>query len=234
MPYGGVTGIEPTIANSLVIGLRVFIIAFHHGITADHNFALGLAIARHQLPGFIINHRDIFIHRKGHALPALQFGFFRKRQIIPFFTPDTLGDMTICLGQPINLHHFKPHGRELFQNAGRRRCASRHHLNGAVRQIRTQRFIGVDKHPQNNRRATKMRHLMRLDKLENLLGGNRPGQHNGCRHQRSRPGMPPAVAMKHRHGVKIGRVLPQLPGGDCSKAHQIGTAMMVDNAFWPT
>ena len=65
---GGLLGVMP---GCLLIGLVVFIIAFHYRITADNNLALCYAITRHHLPSFGIYHRHIFVHRKGDALPAL-------------------------------------------------------------------------------------------------------------------------------------------------------------------
>ena len=69
MPDSRIAREEPTIMHGRIGRRWVFVIALHHGITSQHNFALGFTIARHQLPRFGIHYCRTFMHREGYPLP---------------------------------------------------------------------------------------------------------------------------------------------------------------------
>ena len=55
--------------------------------------------------------------------------------------------------------------------------------------------------------------------------------HMGSAHRRDRPGKTPAVAVKHRQGPEMGAGRPQSSAQRLAESHQIGAAMMANDAL---
>ena len=77
-----------------------------------------------------------------------------------------------------------------------------------------------------------MRDFVLIQSLVNGTGGNIAITNDGSGQCRHGPRMAPAVTVKHGDGVKIARMLGQVPSDDGSHGHQITTAVVIDDTLW--
>ena len=119
----------------------------------------------------------------------------------------------------------EPHCLHLGDHRRGRCCATRGDLH-RLGEVAPDRGGRVDQHRQHDRRATHMRHAEVGDRRENL-GRIDPAQADmRPARQRHRPGVGPAVAVKHRQGPQIHAGRPQREGQRIGARVQIGAAMM--------
>ena len=208
----------------------VLVIALHHRVAAQHDLALGFAVARDKLACLGVHHRRALMHREGHALAALQVGKRVEFEIVPFLAPNTLGDMAIGFGQAVDMRHLEIHLGHLLQDGCRRRGAGSEGLDLVV-ELRMHLFRRVHQQAENDGRAAEMRHPVGVDGAEDVRRADLADQHQRAGHHRHRPGMAPAVAVEHRHDIEICRMLRQRPASGGPHAHQICAAMVIDHAL---
>ena len=140
--------------------------------------------------------------------------------------------MPVGLGQPVDVHNLEIELRHAFQNLGRRRRAGGHRVNRVIEALlllgRRER-----EHVEHDRRAAEMRYAVAIDQLEKQLRHEGADADHGGRERGHGPGVSPAVAVKHRHGVEVARVRRQRPRDHRAHGHQVGAAMVVDHALGP-
>ena len=121
--HADIAGMKPAAGKGLFGGLFVLEITLHHDIAAEHHLAGGLAVARHLAHGFGVEHRDSFLQRVGHALPALALRALIGGQIIPtrLFRADRGG--AIDFGQAIDMRQLDPDAFGALKHGDRRGCA---------------------------------------------------------------------------------------------------------------
>ncbi|MCY1181709.1 hypothetical protein D9M73_222290 [compost metagenome] len=124
--------------------------------------------------------------------------------------PGTHGHRTVHLGQAINVGDLDAHLLDRANDFGRWSGARQH---GVDRMIDSDfgRVGQVNQPIEHNRRPTQMADPMLMNQSEDFLRID-PTQEYMSPSQRShRPWIAPAVAMKHRQGPQIHRVVPHGP-----------------------
>ena len=133
-------------------------------------------------------------------------------------------------GESVDLHHVEAQRRHALEDCGRRGRPRGHHAH-RVSERSALGFGRIDQHAQHDGRTAEVRHAMIGDRVEHGACGHGATAHYGSGHQRHGPCVSPAVAVEHRYGVEIGRVLRQMPCRDRPHAHQVAAAVMVDDAL---
>jgi hypothetical protein len=76
-----------------------------------------------------------------------------------------------------------------------------------------------------------MGHLFARDCLVDRSGLDPTQSDMGAGHRRDRPRETPAVAVEHRQGPQIDRVLPHAPDQDAAERVQISSTVVIDDTF---
>ena len=208
----------------------IFQIAAHHDIAAEHHFADGLAVGRHRLHGFGVQHRQLFQRGIAHALARLLGGAAGAVQRVPFLMPFIDHGGAIDFGQAIDMHHFKAGLRHRRQHAFGRRRGGGHEAH-FLRKAFALGIRGVDQGAHHNGRAAQMGDAMFGQRIEDRARPHPAQADMGARHRRQRPGHAPAVAVEHRQGPQQHGMLDHGAGQRIAVAHQGGAAMVIDHAL---
>src|SRR5438067_11647180 len=67
------------------------------------------------------------------------------------------------------------------------------------------------------------------DRLINRRGGDAPEANMGAGHRRDRPRKTPAVAVEHRQGPQIDRMVPYAPDESVAERVEIGATVVIDD-----
>jgi hypothetical protein len=89
----------------------------------------------------------------------------------------------------------------------------------------------VDQHRVDDRRPAVVGDTMLADRREHRRRLHVPQADVDARAGRDRPGEAPAVAVEHRQGPEVDRVLGHIPLEDVRDRVQVGAAVVVDDAF---
>ena len=224
---------EITALKGLGRCICVFVIALHHRIAADHDFALRCAVHGH-LAHFAVHHCNMFHHGKGHALTRLNRGLFVLGQIIPVFpAPYAFGDVAIGFGQAVDLGYVEPQCFDFAECGWGWWCTGRKDFDHMIK--RTAVFVGrVDQHIQHDGGAAEMGNSVFVNGVIDRRRRDIATANQRASKNRHHPCVVPAIAMKqwddgHKDWVQL-----HAPTDDGAHCHQIRTAMMIDDAFGPS
>src|ERR1700676_363734 len=159
---------KPAAGELFLSRMRVLQITLHDQVAAEHDFAHRLTVPGHGLHGCRVHYRHILLHRRTHALAAIECGTSVQGQIVPAFLLRAYGGGTVGLGQPVDVRNVKTDPLHPLDHRGRRRSAS-DTTRDAVLDTTTHFFRSVDKHAVHDRRSTEMSHFVQPDCIENRL-----------------------------------------------------------------
>ena len=209
---------------------RVFQVALHHHIAAEHDLADGLPVPGHRVHGLRIAHRQILQNGVVDALPGLDRGLLPGGQAVPFVMPCVDDGGTVGLRQAVDVDDFKAgflHGLE--RRCGRRRGGGEERDAVAVRLALLLRR--VDEQAHDDRCAAHVGDAVSRAGIENAAGFHAAQADVHAGHHAERPGEAPAVAMEHGQGPEVDRMLRHAGGHDIAHGQEIGAAMVVDDAL---
>ena len=229
--HAEVAGVKPPARKGARGGFRVFQVALHHDVAAEHRLADFRAVARGR-PHAVVRaqHIQAFQRVVAHSLPRVFFGLLRVGQRAPLGLPRANHRRPVGLGQAVYMRDAKPARAHFGEHRGRRRRGRGHHVY-FMRKRAPLFFAGVDQHVHNHRRAAKMRYAARGDRLKNVRRVNPPQTDIDAGDRGQRPRKAPAVAVKHRQRPQIDRVMRQLPADNVAERVEVGAAVVVDHAF---
>ena len=221
---------KPAAGKRLVRGRLVLEIALHDDIAAHHHFAQRLAVARNRRHRLGVEHIQRFKRSVTHALARLFHRLFRRSERVPFLVPVVDHGRPVTLGQSVKmrdaeagLFHRREHGFRWRRRSGEEFDHMRQRL------LFVRRCIEQRRH--HDRRAAQMRDLIIGNRVVHRRRAHRAKAHMGASNDRNRPREAPAIAVKHRQGPEIDRVLAHGAGHDIADREQMRAAMMIDNAF---
>ena len=74
MHHAQIACVEPTACKRFIGGFRIFQIAFHHDVAAEHQFAYGDAIVWHGFHADGVAHAQAVLQIRAHTLAGIQGG----------------------------------------------------------------------------------------------------------------------------------------------------------------
>ena len=89
----------------------------------------------------------------------------------------------------------------------------------------------IEQHVHHDRRAAEMGDAVARDRVVDRCRLDPAQADMGTGERGDGPRKAPAVAVKHRQGPQIDRVLPHAPDQDVAERVQVGAAMVIDDAF---
>ena len=126
-----VASVEIPALEGLGCGFGVFVIAFHHAVSAHDDFTLGFTVHRN-LGHVFVHDCDVFIDRHGNTLSCLNGCTVVTFQRFPHLFPCAFGRGAIDFGQAINLRDVKAHRLDLGQGRRGRRGACGEYLDRVI------------------------------------------------------------------------------------------------------
>src|SRR5690606_37905292 len=130
----------------------------------------------------------------------------------------------------MDVGHLDAHCLDRADDLGRRRCAGDHGVHRMV--DGGLGFRGhVDQRVEHDGRAAHVGDLLVVDQVEDLLRVDPAQAHVHTGHGRGPPGVAPAVAVEHRQGPQVDRVLPHVPGHLVAHGVEEGTAVVIDHTL---
>ena len=222
---------KPTAFERLAGRLLVLQIALHYDVAAEHDLTDGFAVAWHRIHCGRIEHRHIFFERIGYTLTSLELRAFVGGQVVPTRLLRANRSGAVHFGQPVDMSNLDPDAFGTFQHCNRRR-GTRDQSNNRHRGLFLWRVRRVDHRVVDDRRAAHVCDAVLRYQLKYLARINFAQAHVDAGRQRDCPRKTPAVAMKHRQGPKVNRMLPKIAGKDITDGVQIRAAMMRDDTFW--
>src|SRR5215471_13603116 len=98
-----IAGMKPAAGEGVVARLLVLKIAFHHHITAEHDLAQSLAVARNRTHGFRIDDIERVEYGIGDALARFLGGLIGRIERLPFAVPIVDGGRAVSLRQAVKM-----------------------------------------------------------------------------------------------------------------------------------
>src|SRR5213594_4384685 len=83
MHHGRIAGMKPAVADNPACGIRIKVIPFHDGVSADHDFPERISVVR-DLVSVQVDDAEIAGSRELHALSGLDDGTFLKGEVLMF------------------------------------------------------------------------------------------------------------------------------------------------------
>ena len=228
--HRNVAGVVPAALEGLARGVVVPVVTLHDGVAANDDLAHGLAVVRHQLASFEAEHVDILGHRKTDALACFDLRLFGYRQVVPLLVPRAMDNVTVGLGQAVDLHDVEAERLNLLEHGGRRRGARGHGLYRPVEGLALF-FLGLDQKAEHDRGAAEVVDAVFGNGVVDVLCGDVAAADDRAGDGRHGPRVAPAVAVEHRHRIEIPRMVRQAPADHGTHGHQVGSAVMVDDTL---
>ena len=225
MHHREVARVEPAAAEGILGGLRVLQITLHGDVAAEEDLPHGLAVGRNRLERRRIEHHHVLLHHIGHALPAVELGLALERQRLPFAVLGAHTGRAVHLGEAVDVGEIEAHPRHPLdhRDRGGRAGDEGGHL---VFDPLTQFDRGVDQHVVHDRRAAVQGDAMLADQPEDRRRVDPAQAHVDPGERGDGPGEAPAVAVEHRQGPEVDRVLRQAAGDGIADGVEIGTAVV--------
>src|SRR5690606_24289318 len=227
MPHAQVAGMEPATFEGFGGGARVLQVALHHGIAAHEDLTDGLAILGHRLQGLGVGNHDPFQGCIAHTLAGFDIRALLQRQLIPLAMPGADSYRTVGLGQAVDVGDLDAHFFHRTDYLGRRRCARDHGVHWMVDGGLGFRWH-VDQGVEHDGRAAQVSDLLLVDQVEDLLRVDPAQEYMHASHGGDGPGVAPAVAVAHRQGPQVDRMLAQIPGHLVAQGVEERAAVMID------
>src|SRR5690606_30320610 len=225
-----VAGVEPAAGKGFLGGAGVFQVALHHGVAAHEDFTDGLAVAGCRFHGFRIADHHAFQGRVAHALAGFYARPFIKAEFIPLIVPGTHGDRAVDLGQAVDVGALDAHFLHRADYLGRRRSAGDHGVHWMVDGCLGSRRH-VDQCIEHDGRAAHVGDLLVADQGEDFLRIDTAQEHMHAGQRGHGPGVAPAVAVEHRQGPQVHRLLAHRPGHLVAEGVQVGAPVVVHHTL---
>ncbi|MNQ61278.1 hypothetical protein D3C85_755910 [compost metagenome] len=136
----------------------------------------------------------------------------------------------VDLGQAVDVGHADAHGFHRAYHLGRWRRAGDHGVHRMV-DGGLGRFRHVHQGVEHDGRAAQVGDLVLADQGEDLLRVHPAQEHMHAGEGGHGPGVAPAVAVEHRQGPEVDRVVAHGPGHLVAQGVQVGAAMVVDHTL---
>ena len=160
--HAQVAGVEPAAGKGFFGGVRVFQVAFHYNITAEHQFAHAVAIPRHRLHVFFVPHLQTDLQMAAHALARFEGGALGGGFAVPVFVRHAHGSGAVGFGEAVNVGDVKAHLLHARQHGFGRRSTG----NQPFHAVFDARFLcrrSVRQRGMHDGRGAVMAHLMFAD-----------------------------------------------------------------------
>ena len=230
MLHPEIAGAEPAALEGGLRRGRVLQVAAHHHVAAEHHLAEARAVGGQRLHRLGIAHVEPFQHGVAHALAGLLPRTLVRRQRVPFLVPRIDHRRAVGLGQTIEVRDVEAglaHGGE--HRLGRRRGGGEE-----VDPAGEGTFLcvgSVEQRRHHDRRPRQVGDAVLGERRVHRGRPHLPQADMGAGDDRERPGEAPAVAVEHRQGPEIDRVLRQPGGDDVAEREQSRAAVVVDHAL---
>ncbi|MNZ32539.1 hypothetical protein D3C78_498700 [compost metagenome] len=221
---------EPAAGEGFLGGAGVLQVALHHRVAAHEDLAEGLAVARHRLEGLRIADHHPFQGRVAHALAGLDACPLVERQGVPLLVPGAHGDRAVDFGEAVDVGDLDAHLLDGADHLGRRRGTGDHGVDRVV-DGGLGRVGHVDQRVEHDGRAAQVADAVLADQGEDLLRIDPAQEHVHAGQRGDGPRVAPAVAVEHRQGPQVHRVLAHRPDHLVAQRVQVGAAVVVDHAL---
>src|SRR5690606_29909171 len=121
-----IAAVEPPALEGGLGRLRILQVALHADIALEHDFAHGLAVGRHRLQGFRIQHRRGLLQVVAHALPGVELGPLADVQVVPGSVLGTHRGRPVDFGQAVDVREIDAQGFHALDH-GCGGCGTGHH-----------------------------------------------------------------------------------------------------------
>ncbi|MCY1506165.1 hypothetical protein D9M68_404040 [compost metagenome] len=230
MPHRQVAGVEPAAGEGFLGGAGVLQVALHHRVATHEDLADGLAVARHRFEAGRVGDHHAFQGRVAHALARLDARALVQRLLVPLAFPGTHRDRAVDLGETVDVGDPDAHLLHRADHLGRRRGAGDQRVDRMV-DGGLGRGRHVDQRVEHDRRAAEVGDPVLADQVEDLLRIDPAQADMYAGHGGYGPGVAPAVAVEHRQGPQVHRVLAHGPDHLVAQRVQVGAAVVVDHAL---
>jgi hypothetical protein len=124
-----VAAVEPATGKGLLRRLGVLQVALHGDVALEHDLAHGLAVLRHRLHGFGVEHAHVALQVVAHALAGIQARALADVERVPGLVFGAHGGRAVDLGQAVDMGQVEAHGFHALDHRGRWRSARHHGLD---------------------------------------------------------------------------------------------------------
>ena len=233
MLNGQVSGVKPITAEGLMGGVVVLQIAFHDGISTQHQLAHGGTVPGHRRHALTVRHHDFLQRVIGDTLARHHPGAGIHAQITPLALPGAQDGGPVGFGEAVEVGDAKTqlfHGRDYF---ARWRGAAGGDLYGVIATHPLLRGR-VHQHVEHHRRTAHVGDGVLLDHGEYHRRINLAQAHMGAGGGGHGPGVGPAVAVKHGQRPEVDALVAEAERQDLAHGIQVGTPVVVDDALGST
>src|SRR5918993_430937 len=230
VPHGDVSGVVPTTLEGLVGRLLVLEVALGDHVAVHHDLAHRLPVARDVVHVLVHDAHEIgggvALPLPGHEpRPLLHL------QGLPLRVNAAGGDRAVGLGEAIDVHRIDVQLEEATQKGGGGGGAGYRRGHGGVERVGG---VLVDYPDLECGSGAVVGYPLRLEELPDAWRLDLPEADVRRRDGRNRPGVGPAVAVKHRERPQILRLVAH-PGLDnVAQRAQVRAAMGVHHALRPS